>query len=109
MSQPIWECIGHIGDVDPIAYGGGFIYTDQTGVYPPELTWFEPGSHEEWKEKGAETQLKVYRIILERDSTSEWWYSRLAAVSSSTGLPVEELQTWRHLTNQRSKLRCMNV
>jgi hypothetical protein len=27
MSQPIWECIGHIGDVDPIAYGGGFIYT----------------------------------------------------------------------------------
>ena len=39
--QPRWKNVGHIGDVDPIAHGGGFVYEDSTGVYCPEMTYFE--------------------------------------------------------------------
>ena len=36
MSQPVWSCIANLGDVNPIDYGGYFVYIDTTGVYPPE-------------------------------------------------------------------------
>jgi hypothetical protein len=63
--QPSWKCIGHIGDVDPIAYGGGFVYIDETGVYPPELTYFEPAEDSDWKKNGEQSKLQEYRIILD--------------------------------------------
>ena len=34
--QPKWKLIAQLGDVNPIDYGGYFIYEDETGVYPPE-------------------------------------------------------------------------
>lgn len=64
--QPEWKNVGHIGDVDPIAHGGGFVYVDTTGVYPPELTWFEPGSDEQWHKTEGKTPLQVYRTVLDR-------------------------------------------
>ena len=64
-NQPKWKCIGHIGDVDPIAYGGGFVYVDETGIYPPELTYFEPASDEDWKENEDKAKLQEYRIVLD--------------------------------------------
>lgn len=36
MSQPVWKLIANLGDVNPIEYGGYFIYVDKTGVYGPE-------------------------------------------------------------------------
>lgn len=63
--QPEWEYAGHIGDVDPIAHGGGFIYTDKTGVYPPELVWFDPESDEQWHKTEGKTKLTVYRLTLD--------------------------------------------
>ena len=94
MSQPIWkhEPSVWIGDRDPIAYGGGFAYTDETGVYAPEIVWFEPAPDEERHKTEGNTPVQVYRFIIEREPQTEWWYGRLADVASFTGRPLEELQ-----------------
>jgi hypothetical protein len=63
--QPSWKCIGHVGDCDPIAHGGGFIYIDTTGVYGPEMTWFEPAPDDDWHKTEGATPLQVYRLMLE--------------------------------------------
>jgi hypothetical protein len=84
--QPEWEYAGHVGDVDPIAYGGGFVYADKTGVYPPELTWFEPGSDEEWKDKEGETPLQVYRLVLDPPR-----FKTLTAEGARHGYRTEDL------------------
>jgi hypothetical protein len=89
--QPTWKCIGHIGDVDPIAYGGGFVYIDETGVYDPVLIYFEPASDEDWHKLGDKAQVSEYRIVLEKDSTREWWYKNLESIASYTGMPLEEV------------------
>jgi hypothetical protein len=78
-----------IGDRDPIAYGGAFVYVDETGVYPPEMTVFEPAYEEEWDNDGENSILRIYRIILEPNVKNEWWYEKLADVSQWSGLPVE--------------------
>ncbi len=90
--QPEWRLAGSTGDVDPIAYGGGFIYRDATGVYPPEMTWFEPASDEEWKERGDNSRVTVYRVILEDKPEAEWWFDRLADVASFAGQQLEEMR-----------------
>lgn len=88
--QPVWKYAGHIGDVDPIAYGGGFVYIDETGVYGPEMTWFEPGTDEQWHETEGNTPLQVFRVLLERPE-SEWWFDKLDTIASYTGQTVAEL------------------
>jgi hypothetical protein len=90
--QPSWKFVGHIGDVDPIAYGGAFIYVDSTGIYCPEMMWFDPSSDDVWNKLGNKTPITEYRILLERDSEAEWWYERLDAIACFTGQPLEELQ-----------------
>lgn len=91
-NQPKWKHIGSIGDIDPIAYGGGFIYQDQTGIYPPELTYFEPAPDEDWHKTRGNTPLQVYRIILENNPQNEFWYSKLSDVARTVGQPLEDLQ-----------------
>lgn len=91
-NQPQWQFVGGIGDVDPIAHGGGFVYIDGTGVYAPEMTWFEPGPDEEWDKIQGATKLQEYRILLENNPKAEWWYSKLSDITSFTGQTVEELQ-----------------
>lgn len=91
-NQPQWKFVGRIGDTDPIAYGGGFVYVDETGVYGPELTFFEPGSDEQWHNLGDKTPLRVSRILLEREPEKEWWWEKLADVAQSCGSTVEALQ-----------------
>ena len=68
--QPSWKCIGHIGDVDPIAYGGGFVYIDETGIYPPELTYFEPAEDSDWQENGEQSKLHERVKVHERQNFS---------------------------------------
>ena len=36
MSQPSWKLVANLGDVNPLDYGGYFVFVDETGVYPPE-------------------------------------------------------------------------
>lgn len=55
-NQPVWKMIANLGDVNPLDYGGYFVYIDETGVYPPEAERLEE-SH-----KGYE----VHRFILDR-------------------------------------------
>lgn len=90
--QPNWKHVGSIGDRDPIAYGGGFIYEDTTGVYAPEVTYFEPAPDEEWHKTEGKTPVTVYRFVLERDPRSEWWWERLAEVASYTTRTIEHCQ-----------------
>lgn len=85
MAQPDWKCIGHIGDVDPIAYGGGFVYIDRAGVYPPKVTWFEPAPDEDWHETESETPVTVYRFILEPTPSDQWWFDKLGEVAKCCG------------------------
>lgn len=35
-AQPEWVFVANLGDVNPIDYGGLFVFTDSTGVYDPE-------------------------------------------------------------------------
>jgi hypothetical protein len=90
--QPIWKYVGHVGDVDPIAYGGGFIYVDETGVYGPEMTYFQPGPDEDWHKLGGTIPVETHRILLEHGA-GEWWYSKLDHIASYTGISLEQLQT----------------
>jgi hypothetical protein len=90
--QPEWKCVGSFGDVDPIAYGGGFIYEDTTGVYAPEVTLFIPGSDEKWKEKEGKTPLEVRRFIIERTPQDEWWWDKRADLAGFMGGTVAEFE-----------------
>jgi hypothetical protein len=88
--QPEWKCVGHIGDRDPIAHGGGFVYEDTTGVYDPEITWFEPAPDEDWHKTEGKTPVEVYRFIIERIPEREWWYDKLDDVARSCGRTAED-------------------
>lgn len=39
--QPKWALVAQLGDVNPVDYGGYFIYEDATGVYPPEAEYLD--------------------------------------------------------------------
>ena len=92
-AQPEWKYAGHIGDVDPIAYGGVFVYTDASGVYPPELTYFDPAPDEQWQETKGKTPLTIYRVSLDRcdimrdSSTPNGEYLIPHGFSTRTDLP----------------------
>lgn len=57
-NQPVWKLIANLGDVNPVDYGGLFVYQDETGVYPPEVELLESPDDDEgnWI---------AYRFILE--------------------------------------------
>lgn len=59
--QPTWKLIANLGDVNPVDYGGYFVYVDETGVYPPEAELLvspdDDDSGEGWT---------VYRFTLDR-------------------------------------------
>jgi hypothetical protein len=40
--QPEWKFIANLGDVNPLEYGGYFIFEDTTGVYQPEAELYMP-------------------------------------------------------------------
>jgi hypothetical protein len=81
-TQPIWEFVINLGDVNIADYGGFIVYRDTTGVYAPEIELYET---DESGNGGT-----VYRFIIERDPVSEWWYAKLAEVASSCGRSVDE-------------------
>ena len=58
-NQPDWELIANLGDVNPIDYGGYFIYKDRTGQYTEEAERCEP------TDDTAKTH-EIHRFILDR-------------------------------------------
>jgi len=58
MSQPKWECVANLGDINPIVHGGLFVFVDKTGVYAPEAEKLIPDDNDPktWH---------AYRFILE--------------------------------------------
>jgi hypothetical protein len=87
--QPQWKYLDTIGDRDPITNWGGFVYVDELGNYDPELVWFESDYNGSCYEI---TNVRISRIILERNSLEEWWYDKLQSVADFSGCPLEELQ-----------------
>jgi hypothetical protein len=77
MSQPIWKCVGSIGDADPVLFGGGIVLVDETGVCEPELELYEPNIEEDYRDEDGnvvrdeetgerEFEVLVYRISIDR-------------------------------------------
>jgi hypothetical protein len=110
--QPVWEFVANLGDVNPLEYGGYFVYRDATGVYPEEGEYIiaPEGDSEEWI---------VYRFTLDRckqiDSFlvpfawdpswphpladyQEWYVGELADVANVTGEDPDELRA--HLCSE---------
>ncbi len=64
MSQPDWECIGQLGDANPVEYGGLWVLRDKTGVYCEEAELLiVPDDDTDW---AADRKCVIYRFILER-------------------------------------------
>ncbi len=61
--QPQWKLLANLGDVNPLDYGGYFVYRDETGVYPEEAELLELDSPD-----NDNSNYTVYRFILERCS-----------------------------------------
>lgn len=97
--QPVWKVAGRVGDVNPIDHCGGFIYIDETGVYPPEVEYIDAPtefSGEPWK---------IYRFILEpctyingvlsdnkhHPNYAVWFSKDLMALAEFIGGSVDEL------------------
>lgn len=71
--QPTWKLIVNLGDVNPIDYGGFFVYVDETGEYEPEAELLEvpPDNEAEYnripgRPMPAPTPYRVYRFRLDR-------------------------------------------
>ena len=77
-NQPVWKKIGTVGDINPIDYDGGFIYHDETGVYPAELEYIQSTRDDE------PIEWRVYRTVLDRLRCRDG-YLYLASVEDNWG------------------------
>lgn len=97
-SQPVWKYTANLGDVNPFE-SGALLYIDVTGVYSPELVYFDPSE----ANKRAVHRIPCERCtMLANDPASlssnpfhagkpEWFASKLEQVSESMGMQVEDL------------------
>lgn len=105
MSQPDWECIAQLGDVNPLDYGGYWVLRDKTGVYAEEgELLIVSEDHEGGGDDGDEMYL-VYRFILERctyvngvlsdnkfhPEHPAWFADSIDSIASSIGMSNMEL------------------
>lgn len=99
MSQPKWECIANLGDVNPIDHGGKFVLVDRTGVYPPEMEVLEP------LEFSEPDTWQVWRFAMDRctyvngvlsdnpyhPGSAAWFADDIAGVAETFGVEPGEL------------------
>ena len=97
--QPEWELVGTIGDVNPVDYGGGFVFRDKTVVYEPEVEYIEPNGDE------PEDGVTVYRVSMEKHTFIDgilsdnpyhpgifvWYADKLASVCKTCDCHLDEL------------------
>lgn len=101
--QPIWKLSANLGDANPLD-GGVLLYSDSTGVYPPELVLIEANLPKE----GEDETWQVSRIVCDRchpigdigvgsnryhPSMPDWFSHRLASVADYCGCSPVDLQT----------------
>lgn len=72
MTQPVWKLVGNLGDVNPLDYGGFFVYVDTTGVYPPEVEVLQVDENEQDEDNNDNGHWTVYRFILEPCTFINW-------------------------------------
>jgi hypothetical protein len=60
-TQPKWHCIAQLGDVNPLDYGGYWIFEDATGVYPPEAEYLAVDDDDDGR-----LRYTAYRFALDR-------------------------------------------
>ena len=108
--QPVWKKIGTVGDVNPLDYDGGFIYEDETGVYPAELEYIARTVNGSWLvyrwsldrceavTVGEKTLLVPFGFPTRADlphpitDYDEWFNSDLESAASSADRTVENLR-----------------
>ena len=114
-AQPDWQTVGHVGDVQPLEYGGGFVYADRTGVYPPEVHFW----HERENGRG---KFKVYRFALEpcfyncgilsdnrfHKNSPAWFADRLESMTDDTESLIEMFLSSDPMTNVAAWLEVGN-
>lgn len=59
MNQPKWKCIAQLGDVNPVDYGGYWVFIDETGVHQPEGEYLETPYDEDG-------EYRAYRFSIDR-------------------------------------------
>lgn len=94
-NQPKWKLVANLGDVNPLDYGGYFVYVDETGVYDPEAELLVEPSDDKYL---------VYRFPLERchlidaidksvgdnkyhPRLTAWFSDSLASIAESADIP----------------------
>jgi hypothetical protein len=104
--QPIWKLVAQLGDVNPVDYGGCFVYTDETGVYAPEMEILESPDDDDAPEGWT-----VYRVMLEPCTYQDgvlsdnkyhptypvWFADKIADVARSCG--IDELNLLAQFTS----------
>ena len=105
-NQPQWKFLTNLGDVNPLDYGGYFIFVDETGVYAPEGEVYDPDDHKAWRFSLDQCHLYEGRLILKSlfdqaatlprplSDYGEWFGTSyiLCSVAGAIGRTVEELQ-----------------
>lgn len=97
MPTPEWAFVDNLGDASPLEHGGLFLYTDRTGVYPPEMERVEPSIGK---------RFEVRRVVLApctfvngvlsdnpyHPDHPAWFATDLPGVASSMGCELDELR-----------------
>lgn len=98
MSQPEWECIANLGDVNPVEHGGKFVLVDKTGVYAPEMEVLD-------REYNRRNSWRVWRFTMEphtyvngvlsdnphHPGKPAWYADDITMVAEACGVDQEEL------------------
>ena len=109
--QPNWELVANLGDVNPLDYGGYFVYRDTTGVYAEEaekLFVLDAVYHESFtvyrfsldRLKQVRDGENLYLVPVRFDASwpypvshyDEWFHKDLNSIAKSTGQTVQELR-----------------
>ena len=102
--QPKWKYVGNLGDVSPLDYGGYFIFTDETRVYPFEGEKYFPDEHLSYRFiLERKTLYQGHLITLGFDNPDkvlphpimdyvEWFDKHLSGIASFIGMDVSEYQ-----------------
>lgn len=106
MSQPAWKFLENLGDVNPLDYGGLFVFVDETGVYPAEMEKLDTPEGYEVEEPDDAGKFMVYRVTLDRCSFVDgvlsdnefhrdkpaWFAANLENVCAAQDYPIDELR-----------------
>jgi hypothetical protein len=96
-----YRIIGRLGDVDPIEYGGGAVFTDGKNRW---LEYTHGREELSWDDLSVE-KLEVYQVDIDDDVLDWHDWVKLKDLASYTGLDEEELLEYSKGTlNERAQL-----